>query len=126
MSGYYSIRYMLDDPVDRGLEFAMDYNWRKNSSVSANQWKCSDTEVGTMHWMVRKSIPDHGFRALLDHFGLEEADVDMSVLVTMSPAHLAAIRRQKEMRLQLECKVLRNMRAGCPPNEQYADMFESA
>ena len=122
--GCYSIRYQ--DPDTPGLDFAMDYNWILDRGVLKNKWVCSDTEVGTIHWMSRRVIPDHGRRAVYDHFGLAAEDIESERILAVKLSDLVYLRRKKEARDGLEPKVLKNMRMGCPSNEQYADMFEAA
>ncbi len=127
--GCYSIRYIVDDPVDRGLIFSMDYGWISQKSTSAHQWVCSDTEVETINWMPRRMMPEHGIEALLDHFGLTKEDMvglGMFFLLDQSPAALVRTRRAKEYRENLPHKEIRNMRVGCDASELLPDVFEAA
>jgi len=126
--GCYSVKYL--DPCDDGWQFSMDYDWRAdNDPGKKNRWTCAESPSNIIHWRFVRGIPDHGYHALLDHFGLEESDmwamyVSCSALriVTMSPADLVRIRRIKEDRDGLERKVIMNMRTGCPKGE-LADGF---
>ena len=123
MGGCYSIRYMVDESA--GLEFAMDFNWRPRPNSPKNQWTCSDTEAGTIHWAPRASIPQHGYDAVREHFGLELKDVSNSMILISCPAFLAAMRRVKEQREHLPRKVIQNMREGCDLGDLCADSFDS-
>lgn len=137
--GCYSVKYL--DPDDDDWQFSMDYDWRMDADPARkNQWTCAESPTGTLHWAPVRVIPDHGYRTLLDHFGLEERDIwAMNVssrsivrmadfvriqLMTMSPADLVRIRRMKEGRDGLERMVIKNMRIGCLEGE-LADTFEA-
>ncbi|MDP3778959.1 MAG: hypothetical protein Q8R30_02875 [bacterium] len=127
--GCYSIIYIVDDPVDRGLIFSMDYSATHQAGALGGQWICSDNEVGMIHWIPRRMIPKHGSQALLDHFGLTEEDMvgcGMFFLLDQSPATLVRTRRAKEHRENLPYKEVRNMRLGCDPSELLPDVFEAA
>lgn len=118
--GYYSIRYMVDDLINYGLEFAMDYNSRTG-------WTCSDTEVGTIHWMTRRTIPEHSLQPMLDHFGLTREDFGtlLFCIYDASPAVLVRTRRAKERREGLDRKEIKNMRLGCHYDELLPEAFEA-
>lgn len=121
--GCYSVKYL--DPYDDDWQFSMDYDWRANDDPARrNQWTCAESPTGTLHWAPVRVIPHHAFRALLKHFGLEESDVDMRHILTMSPADLVRLRRMKERREGLLHKVVMNMRMGCQESE-LADTFEA-
>ena len=120
--GCYSIKYM--DPSDTDCMFAMDYDWRADATKK-NQWTCSETLSEATHWIMLRSIPDHGLKALLEHFGLAERDVDMQAVLRMSPAAIVRLRRAKERCEGLEPKVMMNMRMGCSAEEKLADNFEA-
>lgn len=121
--GCYSVKYL--DPYDDDWQFSMDYDWRVNDDPARkNQWTCAESPTGTLHWAPMRVIPSHAFRALLDHFGLEESDVDMRQILTISPADLVRLRRMKEGHEGLSHKVVMNMRIGCREHE-LADTFEA-
>ncbi|GEM_PF-1512221 len=120
-SGCYSITY--PDPCDSDWQFSMDYGFvTAQNPEGKNRWTCSESPGNFCHWTSFRSIPDHGYRALLDHFGLEETDVSLEEAVTKSPADLTLLRRLKEDRGGFEPRVIKNMRIGCRKDE-LADTF---
>ena len=123
--GCYSIEYR--DPANPELRKAMDFDFFSDEDPERNRWTYSESPVGTTHWETFRQIPEDGYWAMLDHFGLMEDEMSIDSIVTMnpSPADIARIRRAKESRFGLERKVMENMRVGCPKHE-CADMFEAA
>lgn len=123
-AGCYSIEY--PDPSDSDWRFSMDYNWRANEDTIKNQWTCSDSPTGYVHWTLLRGIPEHAYHALLNHFGLKQYDVSLEQIMVAhpSPAYLVCIRRAKEVRDGLVYKIIMNMRMGCPKGE-LADTFEA-
>lgn len=120
-NGCYSVKYL--DPCDSEWQFSMDYDWRSDDDrAKRNHWTCAESPVGTLHWNHVRGIPDHGYHALFDHFGLDESDVSFDRAVAMSPADLVYIRRAKEVRDALAYKTIMNMRTGCRKGE-LADTF---
>ncbi len=123
--GCYSIRYVVEDSVDRGLEFSMDYR----RTQEGGQWACFDSEIGVIKWIPRRIIPNHGVQAVIDHFGLTKEDLagcDFLFLLRQSPAALVRTRRAKECRENLPRKEICNMRLGCNSGELLPDVFEAA
>ena len=119
--GCYSITYI--DSNDYDSMFAMDYDWRIYPE-NKNTWTCSESPLGRIYWSTLQKIPHAGYQAILDHFGLAEHELDMSILLIMSPAELVRLRRAKEERYGLKRMVMRNMRLGYTSEEEFADNFE--
>ncbi len=127
MREYYSIRYQVEDPSDRGIEFAMD--WRPDQKSGGYRWICLETE-NRIEWSTLRLIPEHGTQALLDHFGLDENDLGIPGMgragfFNMSPANLVLLRREKEACLGLAPKIIKNMRVGCSIKELCPEAFDS-
>ncbi len=122
--GCYSIEY--PDPADSDWRFSMDYDWHTKESPAKNRWTCSESPISHANWRLLRDIPDHGYRAVLKDFGLDEYEISFAQLITThpSPADLARIRRAKEVRGGLAYKIIMNMRRGCPRGE-LADTFEA-
>ena len=76
---------------------------------------------------LQDPVPEHGYRALLRHFGLEREDVSLTSVVkgNPSPAILARVRRIKENLYDLPRLEMKNQRLGCSKDE-VADYFEAA
>ena len=123
-AGCYSIKY--PDFFDDGWRFSMDYDWRTDEHPVKNKWTCSQSPVAHIHWMLLRSIPEHGYLALLDHFGLKAYDISFEQVIAThpSPADLVRMRRAKEDRYGFEYMVIQNMRMGCKKGE-LADTFEA-
>ena len=120
--GYYSVMYEVPDFP--GVLYAMDYGFK-----GQKRWACSETEREDMHWcLLQDPVPEHGYGALLKHFGLGRQDVSFTTIVRAnpSPADLARIRRTKEQHYNLPRLELRNQRFGCLKKEEVADYFEAA
>ena len=117
--GCYSVLYTI--PSDHGSIYAMDYGWPYK-----NSWGCSETPIGPPSWYAFRQIPQYGYDAFLEHFGLAEDDMPMNTIITMnpSPADLARLRRAKEKRYGMPHLEMKNQRMGCPKDEM-ADDFEA-
>lgn len=123
-AGCYSIEY--SDPSDSDWRFSMDYNRQTYEYTVRNRWTCSESPTSYAHWTFLQGIPEHAYRAFLNHFGLEEYEISLEKIMTVnpSPADVAHIRRAKEDRCGLERMVIKNMRTGCQKGE-LADTFEA-
>lgn len=123
IQGCYSIKYR--DPMDHSWQFSMDYGWCSDPITQKRRWTCAESPRGFINWTLLTDVPDHGYRALLDHFGLKECDISFQEIISNnpSPADIMLIRRRKEDRDNLARKIVKNMRLGCPENE-VADTFE--
>ena len=120
--GCYSITYR--DPGDDCI-FAADYG---NGKENKNRWTCSETLDGLINfnWRDVHGFPDHWYRSILDHFGLNTTELSIQQVreTEISPADLVRLRRAKEERYGLARKEMMNMRIGCPKGE-LADFFEA-
>lgn len=99
--GTYSVRYNSSD-ASRG-EMAADWDW-----LVKNQWARSERSQLGCEWRPEEGLDVEACDAILCHFGLKQWKEGLSLhaVISMSPAVLARLRRQKEMELCLPTKVI--------------------
>jgi hypothetical protein len=90
---------------------AIDWNW---NLLYPRRWTHSIQEYGSPHWYSSEQFTDRDYEVLLEHFGLEDwaDEFPPQKIITMSPAKLAAARREKERLFGLERKVMLNSTLG--------------
>ncbi len=94
MAGTYSIRYNDREKGDDAYaQYAIDWSWKFQE-----RWARSSTDGLGTRWYPQEGIDEKAYRALLQHFGLEDwaDEFPPEKIITMSPAKLAADRREKE------------------------------
>lgn len=104
MSETYSIHYDGD-----AYQCSVDWNWKtleRTLEKTPDQWARSDQDGPGGAWQTIKGLDNKAYRALLEHFGLEDYadEFPMEKVIFMSPAELAAARREKEKLHELEPK----------------------
>lgn len=94
MSETYSILY-----YEEGVQCAVDWDWRIKG-----KWARSDKDGSK--WYTTKGLDDKAYRALLEHFGLENYadEFPMKKIISISETKLAAARREKEKLHRLKRK----------------------
>jgi hypothetical protein len=121
MWGIYSICYDgWEEGDDSYSAYAIDWNWRVYG-----EWARSDMGGPGTPWLTTQGLDDKAYKALLEHFGLQDYSEEFpkEKIITMSPAKLAAARREKEKLHGLEKIKMANdtigLGCGCP-----AEMYE--
>lgn len=120
MAGTYSIRYNgWEEGDDAYAQYAIDWSWKFQE-----RWARSNTDGPGTRWYPQEGIDEKAYRALLGRFGLENYanEFPLERVITMSPAKLAAARREKERLFGLERKEILNSTLGDgynQPAEEY-------
>lgn len=101
--GTYSIDYMspdhdLHNPYGRE---AVDWDW-----IVKGEWARSEMGMPGTQWRTEKGFDAAAYKALLEHFGLEQwpDNFPPERIIFMSPGDLARARRNKEDEFQLPRK----------------------
>lgn len=116
MSETYSILYSAEGDIFF-TEHAIDWCW-----LIPRRWTTSDKEVGS-GWYPKEGLDNTAYLALLKHFGLEDYtdEFPLEKVISMSPAELAACRREKELILGLGFKEIFSHRMG---DHRPAEVFD--
>jgi hypothetical protein len=114
MSETYSILYSDSEGDIFYTEHAVDWNW-----LVKGRWACSEKELGS-GWYLAGELDSGAYQALLEHFGLNATEFPLEKVISMSPAELAAHRREKEKKYGLGRKEMVNQKLG---DHQPAEVF---